>query len=266
MIQINLVPDVKLELIRAQRHRNIVISTAILTMIASVAVIALLGTFIGYQTVRTNWLSGDIKTEDEKFRNKPDIAKTVTIQNQLESIQATHEQKAMTSRIFDLLVEASAAGTDNSVTFNTFNIDTSAKTISLVAQTNKRGFDAAEVFRKNIEGMKMYYLSYDEETGRSKVPNEFSENPITEKKGEEQETQIARDVTLSDLSYAENDQDRRKTVSFRLTFTYDDILFDEKVDILRIRGLDRGNVTDSYQRLPESLFEVNGASNGGQAR
>ena len=258
MVQINLVPDVKLELIRAQRHRNIVISTAILVMIASVGVIVLLGATIGYQAVRTTVLTGQIKEKDEEFRSKPDIAKTVTIQNQLQSIQATHEQKAMTSRIFDVLLEATAKDTDNSVTFNSFTIDSTEKTISLVVQTDKRGFDAAEVFRKNIEGMKLYYVPADKET----VPNEFKQEPVLQQRDEQSEL-IAQDVSLSDLAYSESDKDKRKTVSFRLTFAYNPLLFDETIDILRIRGLDRGNVTDSYKRLPESLFETAG-SNGGQ--
>lgn len=258
MVQINLVPDVKLELIRAQRHRNIVISTAILVMIASVGVIVILGATIGYQAVRTTFLTGEIKSRDEKFRSKQDIAKTVTIQNQLMSIQSTHEQKAMTSRIFDVLLEATAKDTDNSVTFNSFTIDSTEKTISMVVQTDKRGFDAAEVFRKNIEGMKLYYTAADKET----VPNEFKPQPVVQQDDEQSEL-IAHDVVLSDLAYSETDKDKRKTVSFRLTFAYNPLLFDETIDILRIRGLDRGNVTDSYKRLPESLFEAAG-SNGGQ--
>lgn len=257
MIQINLVPDVKLELIRAQRHRNIVISTAILVMIASVGVVVLLGAAIGYQAVRTNILTSQIKDKDEEFRSRKDIAKTVTIQNQLMSIQATHEQKAMTSRIFDVLLEATAKDTDNSVTFNSFTIDSSEQTISMVVQTDKRGFDAAEVFRKNIEGMKIYYVEADKET----IPNEFKPQPAVQHADEQSEL-IAHDVVLSDLAYSETDKDKRKTVSFRLTFAYNPLLFDEKIDILRIRGLDRGNVTDSYKRLPESLFEAVGSTGG----
>ncbi len=261
MIQVNLVPDVKLELIKAQRHRNIVISSSIIVMVASVGVLVLLGFVIGGQALYTNSLTGQIKDQDEKFRGIADIDKTVTIQNQLESIQTTHEQKAMTSRIFNMLLEASAKGTDNSVTFNTFSIDTASNTISLVAQTDKRGFDAAEVFRKNIEGMELYYKTADSET----QPNEFKKEPLTQA-DDEQSVLIASDVTLSDLSYAQNDQDQRKTVSFRLTFTYDPLLFDEKIDILRIRGLDRGNVTDSYKRLPQSLFDTSGTSGEGGAQ
>lgn len=262
MIQINLVPDVKLELIRAQRHRNMVISSAIIVMIASVAVVVILGFVIGGQALYEKTLTDKITKLDKEFRGIKDIDKTVTIQNQLQSIQSTHEQKAMTSRIFDVLLEASAKDTDNSVSLNSFTVDAANKTISLVAQTDKRGFDAAEVFRKNIEGMKMYYVDADSNT----LPNEFKKEPETKRKDEDS-VKIASDVTLSDLSYSESDKDRRKTVSFRLTFGYNPLLFDETKDILRIRGIDRGNVTDSYKRLPQSLFDTTDTSNtGGQAQ
>jgi|GEM_PF-2073347 len=261
MIQVNLVPDVKLELIKAQQHRNIVIYSSIVVMIASVAVLVILGLVIAGQAVYTNNLTSQIKSEDAKFRDIADIDNTVTVQNQLESIQSTHEQKAMTSRIFNLLVEATAKDTANSVTLNSFSVDTATNTIVLVAQTDTRGFDAAEVFRKNIEGMKLYYMEATPDT----VPNEFSEEPKTTAK-DEQSAQIASEVTLSDLSYAQSDNDQRKTVSFRLTFIYDPLLFDEKIDILRVRGLDRGNVTDSYKRLPQSLFDTTETNNEGAAQ
>lgn len=258
MIQLNLVPDVKLELIKAQQHRNIVISSAIVVMIASVGVLVLLGFIIGGQALYTNNLTSQIKDKDQEFRKIADIENTVTVQNQLTSIQSTHEQKAMTSRVFNMLLEASAQGTDNSVTLNSFSVDTATSTIALVAQTDTRGFDAAEVFRKNIEGMKMFYVEADPE----EAPNEFKDEPRTQDENE-LSVPIASEVNLSDLSYSQSDEDRRKTVSFRLTFVYDPLLFDPKVDILRIRGLDRGNVTDSYKRLPQSLFDTSEAANGG---
>lgn len=253
MIQINLVPDVKLELIKAQRHRNAVVSVSVISMIAAVVVVVLLGLVIGAQVVTRNIVTGNIEKADEKFRSIQDIEKTVTVKNQLESIQSTHDQKAMTSRIFDLLAEASAKGTDNSVSLNSFTIDTETQTISLLAQTDTRGFEAAEVFRKNIDGMRIYFIDAGRKISQT-VPNEFLENPATSHK-EEQDEAIASDVILSDLSYAQVEGQSQRTVNFRLSFTYNDLLFDGTKDILRIRGLERGNVTDSYNRLPSSLFD-----------
>lgn len=257
MIQLNLVPDVKLELIKAQRHRNFVITGAIGVSIAAVSILVLVMIVWGGQLFYEKTLTDKISKLDNEFQNITDISKTVTVQNQLENIQETHDGKAMTSRMLDLVAEASAKGTDNSVSYNSFAIDTSAKTITLVAQTDKRGFEAADVFKKNIEGMQMFYVDGDPE----KQPNEFKTEPETKRKDEHTVT-IASDVTLSDLSYSEQDEDRRNTVSFRLTFKYDPILFDSTKDILRIRGINRGNVTDSYQRLPQSLFEKTTSNTG----
>lgn len=257
MIQVNLVPDVKLELVSAQRHRNVVISFAIISIIASVVVLVILGLVIGGQAWRESSLTNQIKREDEKFQAIEDIDKTVTIQNQLTSIQSTHEQKLMSSRIFDLLAEASAKGTENSVTMNSFAIDTSTQTITLQAQTDVRGFEAAEVFRKNIDAMRIFYIEADTET----MANEFRDSPRSSD-DDEQSQLIASEVNLTDLSYAQANEGNQRTVSFRLTFVYDPLLFDQKIDILRIRGLDRGNVTDSYQRLPESLFDSSAQQEG----
>lgn len=260
MIQINLVPDVKLELIKAQRHRNAVVSISIIAMVAAVIVVVLLGVVIGAQAVRRNIVTESIKEADKSFRGMQDIEKTVTVKNQLESIQSTHDQKTMTSRIFDLLAEASAKGTDNSVSMTSFSIDTETQTISLLAQTDTRGFEAAEVFRKNIDGMRVYFVDRGEKTTDT-VPNEFSETPITRHKSEQWEA-IASDVVLSDLSYAQVEGQSQRTVNFRLSFTYNELLFDGTKDILRIRGLDRGNVTDSYKRVPESLFNNSSSQEG----
>lgn len=250
MIQVNLVPDVKLELVAAQRHRNVVISFAVISVIASAVVLVILGLVIGAQTLRSGNLSDQITAKDKEFQDIEDISKTVTIQNQLTSIQSTHEQKLMSSRIFDLLAEASAKGTENSVTMNSFAVDASTQTITLLAQTDKKGFEAAEVFRKNIDAMRIFYVTTDAES----VANEFRDKPRVSDKNEEDQ-RIASEVTLTDLSYAQATDSAQKTVSFRLSFVYDPLLFDQTIDILRIRGLDRGNVTDSYQRLPESLFD-----------
>ncbi len=253
MIQINLVPDVKLELISAQRHRNIVVSTSIVAMIAAGVVVVILGAVIGGQKFTQNLVTNNIVQADEEFRGMEDIEKTVTVQNQLQSIQSTHDQKTMTSRVFDLLAEASAKGTENSVSLTSFSIDTESSTISLLAQTDRRGFEAAEVFRKNIEGMQVYFVDAEEKVNET-VPNEFLENPLTTHTKEQSET-IASDVSLSDLSYSQAEGQSQRTVNFRLSFVYSELLFDGTKDMLRIRGLERGNVTDSYTRLPASLFD-----------
>lgn len=254
MIQVNLVPDVKLELIRAQRHRSWVVSVAVIAMIAAVAVVVVLGLVIGGQVVAREMVTTNITNANEKFLAMEDIDKTVTVKNQLESIQSTHDQKTMMSRVFDVLAEASAKGTDNSVSLTSFSVDATTQTISLLAQTDRRGFEAAEVFRKNIDGMQVYFVDKGSDVTDT-IPNEFLAEPLVRHNDEKKET-IASDVVLTDLSYAQVEGQSQRTVNFRLSFTYNELLFDSTKDILRVRGLERGNVTDSYKRVPESLFNT----------
>lgn len=262
MIQINLIPDVKLELVKSQRHRMVVMSVSIMVIIASLGLLVLLAGYVfGVQAALIGSATNNIKREDENFRNIEDIEKTVTVSNQLKHIQSSHENKAMTSRIFALLAEASAEGTDNAVAINSFDIDTTQNTISITAQTRYRGFDAAEVFRKNIEGMKLYYV----EPEKDAVASELSDSPLT-KHDNEQSVQIASEVNLTNMVLAREEREgaSSESVSFRIDFAYDPLLFSQQIDMLRIRGLDRGNVTDSYTRLPQSLFNTTENQEGEQ--
>ena len=262
MIQINLIPDVKLELVKSQRYRTVVMSVAIMVIVASLGVLVLLSGYVfGVQAALIHNTTNNIAREDEAFRNIEDIEKTVTVSNQLDHIQSSHENKAMTSRIFALLAEASAEGTENSVTVNSFDIDTTQQRITISAQTRQRGFDAAEVFRKNIEGMQMFYVTPETDA----VATEFTDSPLT-RHDDETSVKIASDVQLTNMVLAREDADgaQRESVSFRIDFMYDPLLFSQQVDMLRIRGLDRGNVTDSYTRLPQSLFNTPGAQGGNE--
>lgn len=258
MIQINLLPDTKLELVRLQRSRLVVASVAVMVMIASAVILVLLAAYVfGVQSVLVRNATNNIAQANEEFRSIEDIEKTVTVSNQLGSIQSSHENKTMTSRIFALLAEASAEGTENSVAINSFDIDTEQNRISIAAQTQQRGFDAAEVFRKNIEGMQLFYLAPEEDA----LPNEFSDSPLT-RHDDEESVLVASDVQLSNMVLARDGNTARESVSFRIDFVYDLLLFDQTIDMLRIRGLDRGNVTDSYTRLPQSLFATTDEQKG----
>ena len=119
MIQINLLPDTKLELVRLQRSRLVVASVAVMVMIASAVILVLLAAYVfGVQSVLVRNATNNIAQANEEFRSIEDIEKTVTVSNQLGYIQSSHESKTMTSRIFALLAEASAEGTENSVAIN----------------------------------------------------------------------------------------------------------------------------------------------------
>src|SRR6476646_4527024 len=110
MIEVNLVPDVKQELIKANRVRTVVISTAVLVGLVAVGIVVLLAIylFLG-QTVRSNLADGAISEKSKQLAAVPDLAKTLTIQHQLSKLTALHDNKNITSRFFDLLVAINPA-------------------------------------------------------------------------------------------------------------------------------------------------------------
>src|ERR1044072_6732800 len=104
MIEINLVPDVKQELIKAQRVRASVVSISILVGMAAVGVVVVLAIWVfAVQTARSVITDNTIKSESDKLSKVADVSNTLTIQNQLSKLTAMHDEKSIDSRIFDIL-------------------------------------------------------------------------------------------------------------------------------------------------------------------
>ena len=82
MIEINLIPDVKQELLKAQRIRNVVISSSILVSIIAAGVVVLLLVYMfGVQSVRNSLLDSQIKDKYATLSKVDDLSKIITIQN-----------------------------------------------------------------------------------------------------------------------------------------------------------------------------------------
>ena len=230
MIEINLVPDVKQELIKAQRVRASVISIAILVGLAAVGVVVLLAIWVfAIQAARSVFTDNTIRTESEKLSSVEDIANTLTIQNQLSKLPAMHDSKSIDSRLFDILTTINPPE-PNAVAITNIALDSEAKTIKLEAQA-RNGYPALEVFKKTIAATKF----------------QFTEE------GEKQSVALADQMSDSDRSYGE-DASGAKVLRFTLTFVYPEQLFSRTAKDAVIVAPERSNVTDSFLGVPESLF------------
>lgn len=229
MIEINLIPDVKQELLRAQRTRAMVISTSILVSIITGAVVVLLLLYVfGVQTVRSSILDGQIKDGYAELSQVEDLSKVLTIQNQLTKIDQLNSQKKMDSRAFDMLSASTPTG-DNAVQFSQIIIDSEEGTISLEGQT--RAYDSMEVFKKTLDSTVVLY----------------------NKDGEQEEVKLATDISTTNISYGEN-SNGNKVVRFTVTYAYPEELFSPEVTDVTFKFSVNGNVTDSYLGIPKSLF------------
>lgn len=239
MIEVNLVPDVKQELIKAKRVRTLVVSGAVFVGIAAVGIVVLLAVYLfGVQAVRSSIADKTITDKYKQLSDVPDLANMLTIQHQLTKLSELHEGKNIDSRFFEFLIAVNPTPPNN-VTFSLARIDSNTKTIRLEGQA-VNGYVAADVLKKTILGMTLSFR----------------------KDGQTQTVPLTTNVSTSELSYGE-DSTGRKVLRFTLTFEYDEAFFARSSQEAIIVRPDRQNATDSYQHLPASLFGDRATDQGG---
>jgi Tfp pilus assembly protein PilN len=102
MIQFNLLPDVKLQYIKARRTQRLVIGISTLLIAASLFVfVVLIGTVDILQKKNLSDLNRDVKSYSSQLKNTPNLNKILTVQNQLQALAALHDGKPAASRLFD---------------------------------------------------------------------------------------------------------------------------------------------------------------------
>lgn len=140
MIQLNLLPDIKLKSIKAERQKRIITSVSIVAVIASGALLCILAiTAFAWQPKTISDLSRDITDRsasltDTSQAGNATLDDILTVQNQLKTLPGLHGQKAEMSRQFAILqqvtpqtVRISEMVTDRAA--NTMNISGSADSI-----------------------------------------------------------------------------------------------------------------------------------------
>lgn len=197
MIQFNLLPDVKLEFIKAQaRKRLIILSSFIVSATFMVIFILLILNVKVAQQKRMNDLTKDIKSSVAKIRETKDIDKILTVQNQLSSLPGLHDQKIISSRLSDYLLQL----TPSSAKITNAEVDFAANTITIKGTTP----DLATV-NKFTDTLK--FTSY-------KVNNQDG-----------QEGKAFNGVVLSNFSIQDKVTNAQEKATFEITANFDATLF-----------------------------------------
>jgi Tfp pilus assembly protein PilN len=239
MIEINLVPDVKQELIHARMVRSAVISGAIITTIVAGALVAVLSIYVfGVQTVRSAVADAAIKKGSSQLESVTDLSKILTIQNQLTKMTALNDTKSIDSRIFDLL-QATIPPAPNDVEVSSLTIDQTAGTIAFEGQTPS--YPSLETFKKTIAAINVQFK--DAAGTQTDIP-------------------VASNLSISNVSYGQ-DASGAEVVRFDVSFTYAPELLSPLTVNPTFVLVDGGNVTDSYLGIPKSIFADPATSTGG---
>ena len=220
MIQFNLLPDVKLEYIKARRSKYLVVLISSVVSGLMVALVVLL--FLGVNVVQKghlNNLSKDIKSKSDKLKNEQDIDKILTVQSQLNSLNGLHDTKPAAERLGTYLGQI----TPNDVTISELTVDFTANTMT---------FDGTAQGLKNvnqfIDTMKFTTFEANDET-----KNAFS--------------------TVVLAAFDRTDEQSDAPATYQVTLNFDPVIFDIKQDVsLKVPST---ITTRSVTERPAPLFQ-----------
>ena len=234
MIEINLLPNVKRELLKTRAMRNRVISISFLVGGASIAAVVVLALILGSQIAAEAVQSGVIKDRNDKLMAVEDLNKVVTIQHQLTKINEQHSGKKINSRIFDVVTAVNPVAPNN-VSFSDIKVNPESKTITLEGSAIN-GYSALETLKKTILNTKVQTTDGDKSS----------------------EVSLTKEIKDGDTSFGENSEGK-KVLQFSFSFEYAEELLapasNGTVSVLTPTG--KVDVTDSRQGIPDSLFKSN---------
>ena len=234
MIEINLLPNVKRELLKTRAMRNRVISISFLVGGASIAAVVVLALILGSQIAAEAVQNGVIKDRNDKLMAVEDLNKVVTIQHQLTKINEQHSGKKLNSRIFDVVTAVNPVAPNN-VSFSDIKVNPESKTITLEGSA-ANGYSALETLKKTILNTKVQTTDGDKSS----------------------EVSLTKEIKDGDTSFGENSEGK-KVLQFSFSFEYAEELLasanNGTVSVLTPTG--KVDVTDSRQGIPDSLFKSN---------
>ncbi len=231
VIEVNLIPDIKFELLRTRIMRTRVITVAILVIIGAVAGVAILASItFGLQTVLL--ASADKRIDDEfgKYKNYEGVNQIITVQNQLSKIGALHQAKPISSRLFNIVVSV-IDGSNGAVLLSKLEYNSATGDIVIEGQSSD-GFVGVERMQKSIEATQ---ISYVDDSDEEQV------FPLTDKV-----------FPLESPAYGQNAQGAQVLI-FKIGFKAASEMFNSDLD-LKLVAPGRADVTDSTLVIPNDIF------------
>jgi hypothetical protein len=197
MIQFNLLPDVKLEFIKVQRTKRLVITISLVASAVSVVVLLLLLVTVDvFQKKNMSDLTHDIANNEGVLKKTPDLNKILTIQNQLRSLPGMHDQKVVASRLLPFMQQV----TPSTATIATMEADFSQNTLAISGQA-----PSLDVVNTYVDTLK--FTTYSTADHSTDGKNAFS------------------NVVLSSFSRSS------QNASYAITVSFDPVIFSNTSDV-----------------------------------
>lgn len=201
MIQINLLPDVKREYLKAQQTKHVVtVASILLTLIAVGLALALLAYVQIVQPRHLKNIQSDIDSGISELKNTENAVKIVTTQGVLEQIPSLQDKKLITSHIFKYLTEF----TPRDVSYSEVQLDLNTNILTLSGQTTT--LERANVLANNLKSAKFTYTRNDSEETITPFSN----------------------IVFTSLGKNEQSEDGNN-VGFKIGFTFEPVMFAQDI-------------------------------------
>lgn len=164
--EINLVPDIKNEMIKAIKFRNLVFFVCIVVVITCVVIVAIFGSIAGGQQLAVENKKKTIDALTSKLNSYTDLSDYLTIRDQLGNLATIDANKKVLSRTFNILSALLPAGADTiQISEMTVNLSGSNPTFSFDAQANAGrepyiDYNVLDSFKKSMKYMRYDYGTY----------------------------------------------------------------------------------------------------------
>lgn len=221
MIQFNLLPDVKIQYLKARRQKYAVMLISTVVTIASVVALVLLAsTVFGVQRAVISSLTNDIEAASQELQQTEDLDKMLTVQNQLNVLEGLHDEKPVASRIFEYVNQA----IPNDANIARLQVSFADNTMSITGAAN-----SLETVNTFVDTLK--FTNYTTNNNSDEV-SAFSDVVLNS---------FGRDAAAA---------------SYTINLSFDPLIFSEREDVT----LDVPNIitTRPDTSQPEALFEDEG--------
>lgn len=169
--EINLVPDIKSEMIKTLKLRNFIFFLCIVVAAASIGVTAIVGLIMGGQQLALDSKKSTLESLSTKLNSYGDLDDFLTIKDQLGNINTLTNNKKVLSRTFNILSALIPTGADT-ITVSELNVSLSGDqpTFSFDAQANAGkepfiDYNVLDSFKKSMQYMRYDYGNYVDKNG-----------------------------------------------------------------------------------------------------
>lgn len=169
--EINLVPEVKMQMIRALKTRNLVLFICIMVSVISASIVLVLFGIKSGQDIAMANQDKRLETMSDKLTGYEELTDLVTVQTQLSKLSSIADNKTVLSRVFGALGVMLSQGND-SVQLSDLRVDLETNTLRMEGQADAHDaplidYRVLEAFKKSAALTKYDYGRYVDAKGKN---------------------------------------------------------------------------------------------------